>query len=351
MNSRERVLTAISHHEPDRVPITFDAEKEVIELLKEYFHVSSRDEVWDMLHVDTRLIGADHHYHHIREKNGISYDFWGSGSEEKAYNGGTYFEFTQHPLASMETVRDIENYDWPTPDELSFESLREARKNNPDKAVIAYLSLGGFFEATHLQGLEQFMLDLGMDMGLALKIVEKITDYLFPAIERLCIEAKDDFDIFYMADDFCTARGPLFSPQVFRTLVKPYLEQIAGIVHKNNKKFLLHVCGSVREFLPDIIETGVDMLEPIQTSAVGMEVESLKADFGDSLTFYGSIDLINILSKGKPEDVRREVLKNFRILGKGGGVIVGPGHTYIQPDVPLPNILTMYQTAYEDCIY
>ena len=92
-------------------------------------------------------------------------------------------------------------------------------------------------------------------------------------------------------------------------------------------------------------------MEPIQTSAAGMAVEGLKADFGDKMTFYGSIDLINVLSKGSPDDVRNEVLNNFRVLGKNGGFIVGPGHTYIQPDVPLENILIMYETAYNECRY
>ncbi|MEI8241687.1 MAG: uroporphyrinogen decarboxylase family protein [bacterium] len=351
MNSRERVLAAIAHRTPDRVPITFDAEKEVIASLQQHFGVASRDAVWDALHVDTRLVGADHHDPRIRTEGDVSYDFWGIGSKEQAYTGGTYSEYCVYPLANRETVAEIEAYDWPTPDELSFETLRAVRAATPDKAIIAHITHAPFFKATHMRGMEAFMTDLALQPELATAIIGRIMGYLIPALERLCREARDDFDIYYIADDFCTALGPLLSPAMFRQHIKPYLAQMAGIVHRHGKKFLLHTCGAVRPLLADVIDAGVDILEPIQTSAAGMAVEGLKRDFGDRLTFYGSIDLITVLSRGSPADVRAEVLKNFRILGANGGFIVGPGHTYIQPDVPLANILAMYETAWRECTY
>ncbi len=351
MTSRERVLSAIEHRAPDRVPITFDAEKEVVAMLMDRFGVRTRDEVWNALHIDTRLIGADHHYRHIREADGVRFDFWGIGEKEQAYTGGTYWEYCHHPLGAMRETREIDNYDWPTPDELSFESLRAARAANPDKAIIAHITHGGYFKATHLRGMEAFMMDMIENPVLAQAVIGHVTAYLFPALERMCREAGDAFDIFYVADDFCSADGPLVSPAMFRQYVKPYLTRLADIAHAHDKRFLLHVCGAVRPLLPDLIDAGVDILEPIQTSAAGMDVEGLKRDFGDRITFYGSIDLINVLSRGTPDDVRREVLKNFRIVGKGGGFIVGPGHTYIQPDCPLVNILALYETAFNECRY
>ena len=138
---------------------------------------------------------------------------------------------------------------------------------------------------------------------------------------------------------------------MFRQYIKPYLTHMTGVVHRHGKKFLLHTCGAVRPLMADIIEAGVDILDPILTSAAGFEVDALKRDFGKELTFYGSIALTKVLSRGTPEDVRQEVLKNFKTLGGSGGFIVGPGHTYIQPDVALENILAMYETAYRDCHY
>jgi len=352
MTSRERVLTAVEHREGDRVPITFDCEKEVLAVLKEHFKVPDAEGVWRSLHVDTRLVSADHSHPNIGTRpGGISTNFWGVGSKDVEYSFGTMYDIVYHPLAGMTTVEEINAYAWPTADELSFETLRAARKLNPDKAIIAYIGHGGYFTGTELKGMEEFLMDLGSNPALAHRVIDHIMDYTRPAVERLCREAGDAFDIYYIADDFCTALGPLVSPPMFREFIKPYLKTLADICHRSGKKFLLHTCGSVRTFLPEIIDAGVDILEPIQTSAAGMEAEGLKRDFGKDITFYGSIDLINVLSKGSPEDVRSEVLKNFRILGKGGGFIVGPGHTYIQPDTPLENILTMYETAYGECLY
>jgi uroporphyrinogen decarboxylase len=351
MNSRERVLAAIDHRIPDRIPITFDAEKEVIEMLMKHFKVKTNDQVWDALHVDTRLVGADHNDPRIRQEGDVTYNFWGIGEKPQAYSGGTYNEYCFHPLAAMTSVAEIEAYNWPKPTELSFESIRKSRANNPDKAIIAHISHGGYFKATHMRGMENFMMDLGADPELAGTIIRKVNEYTFPAIERLCREAGDAFDIFYIADDFCTTSGPLVSPDMFREYIQPYLRRYAEIVHAHGKKILLHTCGSTRRLLPDIIAAGIDLMEPVQTSAAGMGVEGLKQDFGNKMTFYGGIDLITVLSKGTPADVRAEVLKNFRVLGKNGGYIVGPGHTYIQPDCPLQNILAMYETAYRECAY
>ena len=194
-------------------------------------------------------------------------------------------------------------------------------------------------------------MDLAVRPELAATVIRRVNEYNFPAIERLCREAGGDFDIYYVADDFCSARGPLLSPAMFRQHIRPYLQRYAETVHRYGKKLLLHTCGSTRSLMPDLIEAGVDLLEPIQTSAAGMAPEGLKRDFGDRLAFYGGIDLIRVLSRGSPQEVRDEVLQNFAILGRDGGYIVGPGHTYIQPDTPLENILMMYETAYRECKY
>jgi uroporphyrinogen decarboxylase len=307
--------------------------------------------VWRALHVDTRLVGAAHSSHHIRQEGDISYDFWGIGSLEQAYAGGTYSEYVVHPLAGAESVADVNGYDWPTPDELSFEPLFEARRRAPEAAIIGHISHGGYFKATHLRGMEQLLEDLVLRPNVARAIIDGVMRYTLPALERMCAEAGDAFDIYYIADDFCSALGPMISPAMFRAFVMPYLTELAETVHRHGKPFLLHVCGSVRPLMSDLIEAGVDVLEPVQVYAAGMRPEGLKKDFGHRLTFYGSIDLVDVLRLGTPERVREEVLTNFRILGKGGGFIVGPGHTYIQPDVPLENILAMYRAAYEECRY
>ncbi len=161
-----------------------------------HFKVRRRDDVWDALHVDTRLIGADHHDPRIRQAVEVSYDFWGIGSKLQAYPGGTYSKYCEFPLAGMQTAEEIEAYNWPTIAELSFETLRAKWAAYPDKAIIAHITHAPYFKATHMRGMEAFMEDLALNPEIAEAIIRKITDYLFPALEKLCVEAKDDFDIF-----------------------------------------------------------------------------------------------------------------------------------------------------------
>jgi uroporphyrinogen decarboxylase len=149
-----------------------------------------------------------------------------------------------------------------------------------------------------------------------------------------------------MADDYCSQLGPLFRPEMFDEFVMPYLTQVVDRVHKHGKVFLLHVCGAVRPLLPMIVDAGVDMLEPIQVRATGMDPEGLKRDFGKHICFYGGVDLQQVLCKATPGQVADEVRALIDLLGEDGGFIVGPGHTYIQMDAPVQNIMAMYETAY-----
>jgi uroporphyrinogen decarboxylase len=137
----------------------------------------------------------------------------------------------------------------------------------------------------------------------------------------------------------------MFSPEDFKELIFPYLRKLVAITHKHNKKFLLHVCGAVRPLLPMIIEAGVDMLEPVQIRAAGMEPAGLKRDFGKDICFYGGIDIQQILNNGTPKQVSDEVKRLIGIMDGNGGYILGPGHTYIQPDTSIENIISMYDTA------
>jgi len=178
-------------------------------------------------------------------------------------------------------------------------------------------------------------------------------DHLIKTIGEICAEALrtmleshgEGIDIVYMADDYCSQRGPLFSPEDFRRFVVPYLTEFVEIAHKHNKAFLLHCCGAVRPLLPMIVDAGVDMIEPIQTRANGMDPEGLKRDFGRDLCFYGGVDLQETLCRGTTQQVADEVKHLIDTLSRDGGYILGPGHTYIQIDAPMENILTMYDTA------
>jgi uroporphyrinogen decarboxylase len=176
-------------------------------------------------------------------------------------------------------------------------------------------------------------------------LIKTISEISEAALQRMLETAGEGIDIVYMADDYCSQLAPMFSPADFGTFVVPYLKRLVDLSHKHEKKFLLHVCGAVRPLLPQIVDCGVDMLEPIQTRAKGMDPVELKREFGKDLCFYGGVDLQQTLCRGTEEDVADEVKRLIEVLGEGGGYVLGPGHTYIQVDAPLENIMTMYETA------
>jgi len=338
MTSRERVLAAIHHRQGDRTPITFDAQPEVYDALYARLGLSTKEALFDRLHVDTWFVGPKE----VPPPEGGS--IWGFTSREAEYQGGKYWELASSPLAGKHDLADIDRHRWPADDALDFSGVPAAIAAHRDRAIIGCFGWGAWFRATYVRGMEDLLLDLALRKDYAAKLIDRIAERSLHFLDRLLATAGDELDIVYVADDYCSQDAPMFSPATFREFVFPYLRQMADKVHARNKKLLLHCCGAVRPLLPMIIEAGVDMLEPIQTRARGMDPASLKRDFGRDLCFYGGLDLQQIMP-GTKQGVIDETRRLIDILGRDGGYIFGPGHTYIQVDAPLENIIAMYDTA------
>lgn len=347
MNSKERVLAAVNHRVPDRVPITFDAAPEVYSLLYRNFGLNTREDLFDRLHCDTWMILPGNFVYSREEENKPEKtSIWGYRTIAKAYPGGVYDEVVFNPLAGRDDIGDLKNYRWPSPDIFTFNHFREEAEKHSDRAVIGVFTWGPYFIALFLRGLENLMLDFAIRKDYVAYMINTLTEISCTALTTMLESHGEGIDIIYMADDYCSQDGPMFSPEDFRELIFPYLKRLVDLTHKHNKKFLLHVCGAVRPLLPMIIDAGVDMLEPLQIRAEGMEPAGLKKDFGKDICFYGGVDLQQILCKGTPQQVSEEVKRLIDILNIDGGFILGPGHTYIQADTPLENIVAVYDTAF-----
>lgn len=346
--SKQRVIAAVNHKTTDRVPLTFDAEKEVYEILFNYFKISTKQDLFNHLKVDTWMILPKNFIYPDEEKPKMQKtSIWGYKSQVTTYSGGTYDELIFCPLEGKDDIHDIKNHPWPSDDAVGFEHFPNEAAVHGDRAILGVFTWGAYFIATHVRGLENLMLDFAMRKNYASYLINTIAEKSMMYLSHLLENFGEGVDIVFMADDYCSQQAPLFSPGDFKHFILPYLKKMVEIVHKHQKKFLLHVCGAVRPLLPMIIDAGVDMLEPIQTRAEGMEPEQLKRDFGQDLCFYGGMDLQKTLCQGKPRDVENEAKRLIDVLGKDGGYVFGPGHTYIQIDAPIENILKMYQTAFE----
>jgi len=191
-------------------------------------------------------------------------------------------------------------------------------------------------------------LDLITHPEFAERLFQKITEFYLELNYRCFEEAGEKIDIFMLGDDMGTQEGLLVSPKSFRQLIRPYLTEHVRLAKRYGLRVMLHSCGAVRELIPDFIEMGVDILNPVQVRARGMRTAELKQEFGDVLSFHGSVDVQQTLPAGKPENVRAEVRERIETLGRRGGFILCSTHN-IQGDTPLENILAMYDEARRAC--
>lgn len=352
MNSRERVLAAIEHRTPDRPPLNYYGTPETTANLLAHLKLESHEELLcafgaDMRYVVPRYVGPSAFTGPSGYATGGT-DMWGIEWEPIANDTCTYFEVVRHPLAEARTVRDIEDYSWPNPDWMSVDGIQANIQNfNRDEPRAIVLPMGSFFEQCwYLRGLEQFLMDLVEDPPMATAILKKVTEF-FRTVNRRSLEAANGgIDIVWSASDVGMQTGMLISPDIWRAYVKPWHREFVTPYKELGLKSRYHTDGAVTPIIEDLIEMGVDLLDPIQPKAPGMDAESLAENFGGRIAFYGGVDTQELLPFGTPEAVEAEVLRLIRVLGSSGGYMAAASNA-VQPDVPIENILTLYRTARE----
>lgn len=362
--SKKRVLDAIEHREPDQVPCDYWGTPEVDRKLMDHFKVGSLDEVRRCLGVDLSYIYASGIIYedpgglygptprYVGPKRGIFEDgsfedLWGVTRKlVKVGSGNAYREVVKNPLRDFTTIKEIETYDkWPRAGDFDYSGLREECEKRKDSGIV----VGGmpgcatfFIQCWYLRGLDQILMDLILSPQLAKAIIEKITEFQVDYHERLFKEIGDLADILMIADDYGTQSSLMMSQKHFRKFFKKPTQALIELGKKYGLKIMLHCDGNIRELIPEFIEMGIDVLNPIQNVGPDMDTNVLKKEFGKDLCFHGAIDIQQDLPYLSPEEVTVEVRKKVEMLGKGGGYILSPTHM-IQLDVPLENIFTMYE--------
>jgi uroporphyrinogen decarboxylase len=367
MNSRERVMAALRHEEPDRVPVDLGStavsgiHRRANEALKALLGIQADEPVHDLVQglvvPDERILrrfGVDFRRVALRPSSAAA-TAWPSDSDDtytdewgmRRQRTELYWEIMEHPLADA-TVEDLRHYPWPDPhDPRRVAGLaEEARRlyEETDYALVADFLGGGIFEqALWMRGFERFMMDLLGNEPFATALLDILLE-LYIEFYDVYLEAVGPYvQIVALGDDLGMQTGPLISPQLYRRLIKPRHKELYDFIHSRTEaKIMHHTCGSVFPFVQDLIDVGVDILNPIQISARGMDPVALKREFGEQLVFHGGIDVQQILPFATPERVREEVKRIVAILGRGGGYILAPSHN-IQADVPPENVLAMYE--------
>jgi len=369
MNSRDRVKAVLNMEVPDVVPTDMwgsasrvhnDLYADLLSLLKikdsgdniRPNQVTSYEnyELSDLLGCDFRHMnpGKPDGFTSYKDENGLVYDEWGVGRDYSAM----YPTIAKFPLADADEA-DIKAHKWPVAeDEGRVRGLGAKAKDwfdNTDKAITATaVNSGLFFEmGQFLRGPENFFMDMGLNEKLVHALFDKLTE-LFIDLNLYYLEPIAPYiEWVEFTSDLGMQNGPFFSKEMFRTFFKEPYRQLFSAVKKKypDIKIFYHCCGGIYDLIPEFIDIGVDILNPIQPRAAGMDPGRIKKEFGDSLVFHGAIDIQGAM-QGSIEDVREEVKLRIDQMGGGGGYIVSPNN-HLLPDIPAENVVCMYRYAKE----
>lgn len=372
MTHRERVITALAHRQPDRVPLDFGTGNTTSPVPEFYCRLAAAygfgpgharvpasiplaavdERILVDLDIDTRPVymGTVRRGLRASDRPDRFYDDWGVQRRVVDVGSAVYHEFGEHPLATA-TVESLDHYPWwPDPlDPARYEGVRaEAERlyRETDYALVGCPAFSSLWErAWYLCGFERMLVSLLDDPAFVHAVMRRVTELTKLSLDRFLTDVGQYIQVIKMMDDLGGQRGPLMSVKTYRSILKPYHQDLfAFIKQRTHAAVFFHSCGSVYRFLPDLIDAGVDILNPVQVSVVDMDTRKLKAEFGDRLSFWGGIDTQHVLPRGTTGDVEQEVGRRIADLGSRGGYVLAPVHN-IQADVPVENVLTMYRHA------
>ena len=343
LTSRERVLTAFEHREPDCVPKWCGAspgfwEKAKRELglddegLRQRFGDDFRRVVATYAGPAPPLSeGATCRTPFGVERHGIGYG-----------------QPMSHPLADA-TLEEVHAYPWPDPEWMDVSHIRaEAEHYGGEYAILGGDWSPFWHDIIDLLGMENMYLKMYDEPELIDAVMQHMVDYYAAVSQRSFDAAGGAIDIFFIGNDLGGQTGPLLSLPLFERFVLPHLERLTDLGHAYGLKVMLHCCGGFAPLIPSLIEAGLDGLHAIQPSCTGMDLRTLKAHFGDRILFNGCIDSHHVLIEGTPESVREQTREVLDIMKPGGGFVAGASHDWILEETPLENILAMFDTV-RDC--
>jgi uroporphyrinogen decarboxylase len=382
LSSRERLLKALNHQIPDHVPIDLGGNQTGIHkfayeaLLK---HLGLEDQLVIMdavqqlakpceallerFHVDTRYIAAGapagfsgqieqnrrggRLWHDFRDEFGV---VW-SMPDDRPY----YMDISHHPLAEA-TIADLADYPFPRGDDPSrFAGLRERAlrlRNETPYAVVSGIAGVVYEYCWYMRGLERWFTDLVTQPEFCEALLDQTLKFWLDWCRLFLDEVGDLVDVVMIGDDLTGQTGPLFRPEIYRAIVKPRQKRLVQYIRSRTPaKIWYHTCGSCITYIPDLLDNGVDVLNPMQVSAKDMDPAALKARFGDRMAFWGgAIDTQHVLPSAPPETIRQHVRRNVEMWKPGGGYVFNNVHN-IQAGVPPENVVAMFDAAYEYGFY
>lgn len=377
MKTKKLLLDSIMHKSTDKIPTMYRGEPSVNQKLIKYFNLGRLEDDWGKL---AELLGADNYsdgetlggfttyfpeyigpdFKSIFEVN--RFDVWGIKPVEIYSGYARNIVFSKNPpLYNIEDIYSLKNYNYPrlewfdfsvyrnNTEQIAYESYKDQEKinlNDFKKSDEYFLNTSCmnsiFMVSTYLRGMEKMLMDLILNQNYAESLLNHIGEFMVQFNERNLKSIGKYIDLYGIWDDFADQESLMISPELWRKYFKVWYKRFIDEAKKYNLLVCFHVCGSCIEIIPDLIEMGVDILDPVQVSAKNMDLENLKNKFGKNICFHGGLDSQKFLPFAKPEDITGEVKKIKEMFMKEGGIILGPSH-YLTSDIPIKNILAIYK--------
>ncbi len=346
MNAKERVQKALKFQSTDAIPYYLMRRPEVDEKLQEYLGVKDVNrEIGSSLYLLQVPI--------LPKDTDTDFDFLGSASEKNSIDSnktymdefGVGYEVTErggacprfHPLAETPSLK---NFKLPNPlIEKRFEKMQKQIDKNKDLFILAVKYCGLFERAWFLRGMENLLIDFYENPNFVNDLLDQLLEYNLAIVKELL---HFNIDGIMLGDDWGTQTNLVMSPQIWRQFIKPRVAKLYAEIKAAGLPVFIHSCGNIMQIIPDLIEIGVDVINPVQV--IAMDPEEIKKKYGNKICLFGAVSTQRTFPYGTPEDVKREVKQRIKTLGKGGGYILAPDQE-LQMDVPIENIIAFIEAA------
>jgi uroporphyrinogen decarboxylase len=351
MTSKERVLAALAHQEPDRVPINYSANPGIDRRLKEHFGLRPDD--WDglsdRLGVDFRGVGARYTGKRLHpERPGRQVEaVWGWVTRFVEHESGSYWDYCDFPLAAADEAA-VARWPMPSPDDFDYSGIAKACADRRQYAVhVGGAGLGCIMNtAGFLRGMEQVFADLALDEPAGLLLIDRMLAAQLEIVRREIEAAKGGVDFMWVGEDLGSQHGPLISMKTFQKHIKPRHKPFFDLAPAYNLPVMMHTCGSSSWAYDDYIGLGLTAADTLQPEATNMSPAYLKQRFGKRLAFHGCISTAGPVAYGTVADVRAVCRQTLEIMMPGGGYCFAPTHC-LQDNSPTENVVAMYETAHQ----
>jgi len=348
MNSRERVLSAFNRKGYDRIPVKHEGTPEINQMIMDYFGLKNMEQVLRVVGDDFRYVEPIYIGPELRKfPDGSMEGYWGERYKYAEFKGGRYLEASYLPFANIQSVNDLDRSHFPTAGWFDYSTIKRQCQKIEDQGYAVCFGTAGDMDfinsIARARGTEQVLIDLITDDPVYLEIMDARFRFYYDMHEWVLQAAEGLVDFTHIGEDLGTQSAQVIDFDIFDKHFAPKFKKYFKMVHSYGARTMMHMCGCVRAFLPRLIELGLDVYDVVQPTTPEMDIAVLKNDFGDDITFCGSICVQSTLAFGCVDDVVKEVERRKKLFSNGG-LFLGPSHA-IQVGTPIENIIALYKTA------